>query len=126
MKEVNGTFGGFVKELRLNKKKMGLREFCLENGHDPSNWSKLERGKLPPPNDTEILEKWANQLDLKKGDSEWFEFFDLAALEHGKIPQDIMSDAELVDALPIFFRTVRGQKPSKEDLKKLAELLRRA
>ena len=119
------SFGGLVKKLRL-KKQMGLREFCLKYEHDPSNWSKLERGKLPPPNDIETLVKWATQLGLKKGISEWYEFFDLAALENGNIPQDILSDKELVDALPIFFRTVRGQKPTEEELNKLAELLKRA
>lgn len=120
------SFGGYIKHLRLNIKEMGLREFCKENRHDPSNWSKLERGKLPPPNDEETLEKWASQLGLKKGSTEWYQYFDLAALEKGTIPQDIMSDEELVEVLPIFFRTVRGQKPNKEDLKKLAEILRRA
>jgi len=125
MGAATSSFGTFIKQLRLSKLKMGLREFCIKNRHDPSNWSKLERGKLSPPSDTETLEKWATQLGVKKGSAEWFEFFDLAALEKGNIPHDIMSDEELLDALPIFFRTVRGQKPNKEELKKLAELLRR-
>lgn len=37
------TFGNLVKDLRIAQKKT-LRQFCLDHGHDPSNWSKLERG----------------------------------------------------------------------------------
>ncbi|MBN2571891.1 MAG: helix-turn-helix transcriptional regulator [Ignavibacteriales bacterium] len=116
-------FGEFIKELRLTQN-LSLRDFCKKFGHDPSNWSKLERGKLPPPNDQATLEKWASQLGLNKGDAEWYQFFDLASLEKGKIPHDIMSDEELVKALPVFFRTLRGNKPTREELKNLAEILR--
>ena len=119
------SFGNFIKELRL-KQELTLRDFCKKFGHDPSNWSKIERGKLRPPNDQKTLEEWANQLGLIKGEAEWYKFFDLAALEKGKIPHDIMHDKELVQVLPLFFRTLRGQKPSKEELKNLADILRGA
>lgn len=119
------SFGDFIKELRL-KRNLTLRDFCKKFGHDPSNWSKIERGKLQPPNDEQTLKEWALQLGLNKGDADWFKFFDLAALEKGKIPRDILNDKELVKALPVFFRTLRGQKPSDEELKNLAEILRGA
>jgi hypothetical protein len=32
-----------------------------------------------------------------------------------------MADAELVKVLPVFFRTLRGQKPTEEEMTKLAE-----
>ena len=54
-------FGTFIKELRA-KQRLGLREFCLEHGHDPSNWSKIEREVLQPPRDEETLRTWAKQL----------------------------------------------------------------
>ena len=34
-------FGEFIKQIRA-RQHLGLREFCLENGYDPSNWSKIE------------------------------------------------------------------------------------
>src|SRR4051812_30212351 len=40
------TFGEFVKGLRI-RQRMGLREFCLEHGHDPSNWSKIRPPSMP-------------------------------------------------------------------------------
>jgi hypothetical protein len=118
------TFGSYVKELRKNRR-LGLREFCILHGHDPSNWSKMERGVLPPPKNQETLETWATQLGIERGSTEWYRFFDLASLEQGKIPQDILSDKELMEKLPLFFRTLRGEKPTEEDLKKLMELIRK-
>ena len=47
-------FGQFVKQIR-ECQRLGLREFCLENGYDPSNWSKIEREVLPPPRDEDTL-----------------------------------------------------------------------
>src|SRR2546428_14045686 len=71
-------FGEFIKEIRA-RQRLGLREFCLEHGHDPSNWSKIEREVLPPPKDEEILRTWSRQLGLKQGSEDWLKFFDYAA-----------------------------------------------
>ncbi|MFO7447217.1 MAG: helix-turn-helix transcriptional regulator [Ignavibacteriaceae bacterium] len=117
-------FGEFVRELRT-RKRLKLREFCLNYGHDPSNWSKMERGDLPPSEYRATLEKWAEQLDIKKGSDDWYKFFDLAFQERGKIPDDLLTDEELVESLPLFFRTFRGKKPSEQELDKMIELLRK-
>lgn len=117
-------FGEFVRELRA-RKRMKLREFCLKYGHDPSNWSKVERGELAPPNDRQLLEGWAKQLGIKKGAKEWFEFFDLAFVERGRVPDDLMSDENIVDALPVFFRTFRAKRPTEAELNELIRLLRK-
>ena len=58
--------------------------------------------------------------------TEWYQFFDLAAAHQGIVPADIMEDAELVKALPVFFRTLRGQKPTAEELRRIAEKIRKA
>ncbi len=118
------NFGAFVKQLRTAKR-IGLREFCSRHGLDPSNWSKIERGVLPPPKSQETLEEWAKYLGLRKGEDDWYRFFDFASLEQGKLPADILSDQELVAKLPLFFRTLRGQKPTRQELTELAQLLRR-
>jgi transcriptional regulator with XRE-family HTH domain len=118
-------FGEFVKSLRVQRGKT-LREFCLAGGRDPSNWSKMERGLLPPPQEQETLEKMAMDLGLKRGGTDWMHFFDLAAAEAGKIPSDLMDDSDLVQRLPLFFRTLRGQKPTPKEMRTLAELLRRS
>lgn len=118
-------FGTFIKEIR-SRRRIGLREFCLNHGHDPSNWSKVERGVLPPPKDESLLTEWAGQLGLEPGSEDWFRFFDYAAVDAGRIPSYVLEDAELVGKLPVFFRTLSGQKPSKEDLETLLEIIRKS
>lgn len=119
------TFGAFFKELRIRQRKT-LRQFCLENGLDPGNTSKLERGRLSAPQSAEALERYAVALGLEPGSNDWFKFFDLAALSAGRIPEDLQSDAEIVKRLPLVFRTLRGQQPDGDKLDKLIELIRRS
>src|SRR5436190_12135059 len=76
-------FGEFVKELRA-RQRIGLREFCREHGHDPSNWSKIEREVLAPPRDEENLHTWAKQLGVKQGSEDW-QFFQLRGRRPGRL-----------------------------------------
>ena len=103
------TFGDYFRARRAQLN-MPLRQFCLENGYDPGNISKLERGVLPPPTSPEKLDGYAHALRLKPGSEEWITFIDLAAVARRQIPEDIMADADLVRRLPLVFRTLRGQK----------------
>jgi transcriptional regulator with XRE-family HTH domain len=116
-------FGEFIKQIRAQQR-LGLREFCLEHGHDPSNWSKIEREVSPPPKDEATLRTWAKQLGLKPSTDDWLKFFDYAAVDAGRIPDYVLKDEELVAQLPVFFRTISGQKPSAEQLDNLIALLR--
>ena len=118
-------FGTFIKELRA-RQRVGLREFCQQHGHDPSNWSKIEREVLAPPRDEDTLRAWAKQLGLKPASPDWLKFFDLAAVDAGRIPDYVLKDEKLVAQLPVFFRTLSGQKPSREDLEYLLEIINRA
>ena len=122
MKEESG-FGVFFKELRL-KTGVTLREFCLKHGLDPGNLSRLERGLSTPPQNREKLEEYARYLGIKKDSDEWFEFFDLAAAEAGRIPEDVLDDEKVVAKLPLLFRTLRGQKVPQEDLNDLIKQIR--
>ena len=116
-------FGEFIKKMRFEKR-LGLREFCIASGCDPSNWSKIERGVLPPPQDQVFLERICVILGLSENSRERDRVFDYAAIDAGKIPKYVLEDAELVKRLPVFFRTATGKKPTQEELEKLAEILR--
>lgn len=118
-----GTFGEYFKSLRL-KLGVTLRDFCQQNGFDPGNISKLERGIFPPPQSDEKLHAYAQALRLRKGRSEWIEFFDRAAAESGRLPKDIQGDPAVIRRLPAFFRTLRDKKLSGNILDKLIEKLR--
>jgi transcriptional regulator with XRE-family HTH domain len=119
------SFGDYLKSLR-RQKRVTLREFCIKAAADPANISRLERGAMPPPQDTEILERYAKALGVKVGTDDWYTFFDLAAADRGIIPKDLMSDHEVVKMLPAFFRTLRGQKISEKKLEKLVELIKKS
>lgn len=106
-------FGEFFKSQRI-KLGISLREFCKENGFDPGNISRIERGLSKPPEKREKLEAYANSLGLERESDEWYEFFDLAAACKGEIPEELIEDEQLFNTLPLIFRTFRNKKVSQE------------
>jgi transcriptional regulator with XRE-family HTH domain len=117
-------FGEFIKERRIDKG-LTLREFCKLIEIDASNWSKIERGLLAPPKNDEKFKKIAEVLEIPIGSELWNEMTDKAEIETGNIPKDIRTDSELIGFLPMFFRTIRSEKPSAEDLDNLIAMIRK-
>lgn len=117
------TFGAFVKEVRI-KAGLTLRAFCKSMNIDPGNWSKIERGMLPPPKSRRVLNAVAEALRLAEGSEEWHALLDLATISF--IPADLLDDRTVVDKLPIFFRTLRGEKPAQKELEALIEKMKNA
>lgn len=113
-------FGAYIKQIRLQKR-VTLREFCRITGIDPSNWSKIERGILLPPKSKKTLEEIAKVLKIEKESEEWYTLMDLAAI--GYIPKELLADQSIVEKLPVFFRTLRGQKPTREELENLINMV---
>tara|TARA_B100000745_G_scaffold258183_1_gene181326 strand:+ start:73 stop:426 length:354 start_codon:yes stop_codon:yes gene_type:complete len=97
-----------------------LRKFCQVADIDPSNWSKIERGLLEPPKSEEVLTAIGKVLELTT--SQLQEVKDIAAVE--SIPKGYLDDEEVLNALPVFFRTTRELKPTKEELEELFKLLK--
>ncbi len=118
------SFGELVKDLRIAQQKT-LRQFCHDNGLDPSNWSKIERDVNPPPKDESTLAKWAGLLGLEQDTEAWKDFMCQAEVSRGNIPREVMSDEKLLEKLPVFFRTVRGAELSEEQLDNFIEDLRK-
>ena len=116
------NFGDKLKEMRIHKR-LTLRDCAAILAVDPSNWSKFERSVTPAPKDIEILESWAEYFELKG--EEKAGFFDLASLSRKQIPEDIADDARVMQALPAFFRAVRGKELEGEKLKEFIEDLRK-
>ena len=112
------AFGEFFKKKRIEQGQT-LREFCRINNFDPGNISKIERGLLSPPQSYEKRLEYAKALGIEEGTDDWLEFCDLAVMGAGKIPPDIVSNNELMNALPILFRSVRRKELDEDDLKNL-------
>ena len=125
MMQTKLTFGAFFKQKRIGLKKT-LRQFCAANKLDPGNISKLERGLMPPPQGSDKLEEYAGHLKIKKGTDDWYKFFDLAHIESGRIPEELLEDEAVAAKLPILFRTLRGKKISEKKLEELIQLMRKA
>jgi len=121
--EETTSFSAFVRNRRLNLG-LSLREFCRENGLDVGNMSRMERGLSDPPKAKAAQQKLARALQLRQNSEDWNTFVELAAISAGRIPPGVMSDKELLPKLPLFFRTVKGKRLTREQLKQLAELIR--
>lgn len=117
-------FGIYLRRARLEKG-LSLRKFCLLTGEDPGNMSRIERGKLPPPDSREKLDGYASALGLIKESEQAKYFFDLAQISRGNIPQDVLDDRELAMKLPLVFRTLRGEKVERDLLREIAEMVRK-
>jgi transcriptional regulator with XRE-family HTH domain len=117
------NFGAFVQEARISAG-LTLRGFCKLMNLDPGNWSKIERGILPPPKSRKVLKEIAVALKLKEGSDGWHELFDLASI--GFIPKDLLDDRSIMEKLPVFFRTLRGEKPAKKELESLLSNIKKS
>lgn len=114
-------FGDYLRYLRLERG-LSLRSFCRESEEDPGNLSRIERGIMPPPENTDKLKSWARILQIS-GSNEEERFLDLADIARGKVPEDLL-DEEIAQKLPLVFRTIRGERVTKSTLKKIAEMIR--
>ena len=114
-------FGAYITELRTTRG-ITLREFCRRNNLDPSNWSKIERSVISPPKSKKTIESILDSIGIEQGSEEYNTALDLGLLE--SIPEDFIEERNVLKELPVLFRTVRGKKPSSEDLQRLIEFLK--
>lgn len=118
------TFGEFLKEKRLGQD-LSLRKFCEKLNYDPSNWSKIERGLLPAPDEFELLSDICAILNFEAKSDDWYELFDLAAISHKQIPQYVLNDERILEMLPAFYRAASTGEMTEEKMGKLIELLKK-
>ena len=105
----------FVKDQRIAAG-LTLRSFCRQVGMDASNWSKIESGVTPPTHAPEFLDRKASLLGLNG--QERVNLADMAAVARGQLPAHFQGD-DIQAKLPAFFRAIRGQKYTEEDIARL-------
>ena len=76
---------------------------------DPGNLSKMERGRLDPPKDHEILNRFCSALGYQPEDLQAVELRDLAAIQAGRFPADLMSDPDFLRQAPAILRALRKE-----------------
>lgn len=118
------TFGQFIKERRRTLD-IGLREFCIAAGVDPSNYSKYERDIIPPSQ--EHFERIARGLKIKRNSEHWHRMQALLAGAKKEIPSDWLKNQRVMELLPAFYQKLRGyDTPGAGDpIKELMKLLKR-
>ena len=119
----SATFGELLRELRLAKG-LTLRAYCQQNGEDPGYISRIERGLAAAPRDNTVLGRLAKSVGIKEDTAEWRTFHDLADISAGRIPRRVMEEEELVKHLPLFFRTISGERFPEEKLEELIDYIR--
>ncbi len=119
---MKSSFANFIREKRIAAG-LTLREFCRVIGYDASNWSKIERGLSTPPQSKQVLDDIASALNIPKGGEDYKQIRDLSALS--AIPEGLI-ESEILEQLPVFFRTVRGEKTSESELIDLLKKIRSA
>lgn len=113
-------FGTHAKSLRI-RARITLRAFAKQVGMDPSNWSKIERGIIPPPANDTLIPTISQNLNLAEEETQ--QLHDLASMARGELPRDI-DDHELLAKMPAFFRALKGREYTADDLEKLTQKIK--
>jgi len=93
-------FGQFFRN-RRTALGLSLSEFCRQNGFDKGNISRLERGLKKAPKSEEILQTYADALQLERDSEDWKVFMGHAAIARGKLPTAV-SDERAADVEEMF------------------------
>lgn len=117
-------FGELIQARRAEIR-LTLRDCAVRADMDPGNLSKLERGRMAPPQDPDILARLIDALELTDTAGAQ-ELADAAAMQNGRIPRDILSNEEVMSALPILLRTVNNKQLEGAQVEKLIEIIRNA
>ena len=119
------TFGGFVRQLRLQEARMGLRAFADLLDMEASNLSSIEAGRAKPPANPERLKEMADALGLSDDDPRRGEFFTLAAKDTDRVPVDVADACKSLPGVPVLVRTVANKQLGAKQLRDLADYISR-
>ena len=118
------NFGELVQSRRAVLR-LTLRDCAVRADIDPGNLSRIERGRVPPPQDADVLARLVEALELS-GTPEAQQLLDVAAMQNGRIPRDILSNEEVMAALPVLLRTVNNKQLDGAHIENLVKLIKNA
>lgn len=102
-------FGALVRR-RRGEMRISLRGCARKAAMDPGNLSKIERGLERPPQDEAVLDRICAALVL--GATEARHLKDIALLDNGRIPSDILENDDLMASIPALLRPANYGPPS--------------
>lgn len=115
-------FRRILKAFRL-RAGYGLRQFAELIGDHPSNYAGVESGMRPHWRGEAKLRAVADALGLEEGSRDWDSYF-VAARGGGVLPPDMSHLLERESVL-ILLRTVEERRLTDEELRKVADYVRR-
>ncbi len=128
-------FGPLVRR-RRGEVQLSLRACARNSAMDPGNLSKIERGLECPPQDELVLDRICTALSLDPVEARQLK--DIALLDNGRIPNDILENENLMEKMPALLRPTNRHRLSTErrkgegaftppdlDLEVLADVCRR-
>jgi transcriptional regulator with XRE-family HTH domain len=117
-------FGEMLKGRRAELR-LSLRDCAIRANIDPGNLSRIERGRAAPPQDAEVLARLIDALEWT-GTAAGQELIDVAAMQNGRIPRDILSNEEVMAALPVLLRTVNNKQLDGARIEQLVDMIKNA
>lgn len=114
--------GRLVEKIRTNHR-VTLKVLSGDIGFDPAYISRIETGKVAPSEN--FINKFCEYFGIETGTEMHRKLSDEASIAKAKIPEYVMKNEEVVDMLPIFFRTMTGGKVEDAELDKLIALIQR-
>lgn len=120
-----GMFGDMVRK-RRKELRLGLRDAAERAEIDPGNLSKIERGRLKPPQDQHLLNRIARALEYDLDGREAEQLRDTAFAENGLVPPDILQGEAVASRLPLLLRSINNKQLDEEQLDRLIEKIREA
>lgn len=121
---MDGTFGQLVARRRAELR-LTLRECAVRADIDAGDLSKMERGKVSPPQSSAVVERLVAALELS-GTTDGQAMLDTAALENGRLPVDLAGNPAVVSALPLLLRTFDNRQLDEQRMQRLLEKIREA
>jgi transcriptional regulator with XRE-family HTH domain len=105
------ALGELLRKWR-EQERISLRQFSINVGLDPSNYSRIERGVGPRPTE-EVLERIAKGFGIEvREEDRWYEMIDAVSGDRGEFPDYLREQQEIASSLPAFFRTLRTEGAS--------------
>lgn len=121
---MNDDFGELIQKRRAELR-LSLRDCAVRANMDPGNLSRIERGRAAPPQDPDVLARIVESLELT-GTEQAQTLLDVASMQNGRIPHDILSNEEVMSALPVLLRTVNNKQLGAASIEKLIEMIKNA
>ena len=118
------AFGKLVTARRAALR-LTLRDCAIRSGISAGNLSKIERGRLAPPQNTEVLSRLSGALELDSAEARK-SLMDVASIEKGRAPAAVVKDADLAGSLPLLLPTVSSRPLDETGFARLLEMIRDA